>query len=199
MQDISIGEKYDNIAAWWQEHHLTSNYGVPQLDKALAYAQHFDTALDVGCGAGGRLISKIEARGFTVTGLDASSEMIKLAEQTHPKANFIHADIENWDTDETFDFICAWDCLFHLPLKAQEPVLTKLCQTLNKGGILFHSFGDAIGAHIDEWRGQNFPYSSIGIMQNIEVMNRNGLTPLHLELDQHPEKHVYSIAVKALR
>ena len=200
MDSISIGEKYDKIASWWNEHHLDSDYGVAQVEKALAFTTHTETALDVGCGSGGRFIRRLESRGFKVTGVDASQEMIRLAKTNHPNSNFIQTDIQLWETDETFDFILAWDCLFHLPLRAQKPVLSKLCRRLKDGGVLIHSFGDATGdEHVDQWRGQEFQYSSIGISQNIQVMKDNGLSLLHLELDQFPESHVYSIAIKAVR
>ena len=200
MDVIGIGEKYDAIASWWNARHLDSDYGVAQVEKALGFTKHAQSALDVGCGSGGRFIRRLEARGFEVTGVDASAEMIGLAKHNHPKCDFIKSEIQHWETDKTFDFILAWDCLFHLPLEAQKPVLSKLCRLLRKGGVLIHSFGDAIGDDtVDQWRGQEFRYSSIGISQNIEVMRDNGLSLLHLEFDQFPESHVYSISTKALR
>lgn len=194
-----IGEKYDLIAKWWDEQHRASDYGSAQVERALKYAPKAKSALDVGCSAGGRLTRKLEARGLDITGIDASSEMIKLARRHHPKARFIHCDIIKWETKDSFDFILAWDSLFHLPLRAQKPVLTKLCEMLNAGGILIYSFGDAIGEHSDQWRGQNFPYSSIGISENIAVLMKNKLSILHLERDQFPENHMYCIAIKERR
>jgi SAM-dependent methyltransferase len=196
MSKPDIGTQYDKIASWWHEYHLNSDYGVFALTCALSYGPKGGTALDVGCGLGGRMVHKMEAAGFSVTGVDASAEMIKLATATHPKARFIQADIAEWETEERFDFILSWDCLFHLPLSAQKPVLSKLCRLLNNGGILIHSFGDAIGHHQDEWRGQTFHYSSIGIIENLKTLMDCGLTPLHLERDQFPERHVYSIAIR---
>ena len=168
MSKNGIGAQYDQIAAHWNDRHLESDYGVAQVEKALSYTANNRRALDVGCGSGGRFIRRLETRGFDVTGLDASAEMIKLAQLNNPKANFIQANIEDWETDQKYDFILAWDCLFHLPLKAQKPVLEKLCNWLEKDGVLIHSFGDDIGGdHIDQWRGQDFTYSSIGIAQNM--------------------------------
>jgi len=37
----------------------------------------------VGCGAGGRLIRRLEARAFKITGIDASANMIDLARQNN--------------------------------------------------------------------------------------------------------------------
>jgi SAM-dependent methyltransferase len=196
----TVGEKYDTIAAWWNQYHFESEYGVAQLERALSYAVRQQNALDVGCGSGGRLIRRLQNSNFTVTGLDASSEMIKLAKLNHPDFKFIQSEIQDWETDETFDFILSWDCLFHLPLSQQKPVLSKLCDRLNENGILIYSFGDAVGdKNVDEWRGQEFRYSSIGIFENTKILTEKGLSILHLELDQFPEKHVYIIAAKAAR
>lgn len=196
MTARNIGRQYDKIAAWWNEHHKESSYGAAQLERALSMAAKGGRALDVGCGSGGRLIRSLEARGFEVTGLDASEKMIALAQENHPSAHFIHDDICNWESRETFDFILAWDSLFHLPLNMQQPVLSKLCQRLSKGGVMIHTFGDDTGEHKDRWRGQDFYYSSIGVQQNIEILHDHHLSILHLERDQYPERHIYMISKK---
>lgn len=196
MKSSDIGQQYDKIAAWWNDRHIASDYGVPQVERALAFASPAGTALDVGCGAGGRFVRLLENRGYHVVGLDASAEMINLARVNHPGGSFIQGDIGCWDTTDQFDFILAWDCLFHLPLNMQKPVLAKLCRLLSDGGIMIHTFGDGVGEHTDSWHGQEFRYSSIGIAENIEVLRENGLSMVHLELDQFPETHVYAISNK---
>ena len=193
----SIGQQYDAIAAWWHEYHQDSNYGIAALERALNFSNAGGHALDVGCGAGGRFIRRLEARNFQITGIDASAKMIELAVQNHPNGHFEQADIIAWRSDESFDFILAWDCLFHLPLEQQAPVLAKLCGMLKQGGILLYSFGDAEGSHRDDWRGQTFHYSSIGVTKNLEILHKQGLELRHLELDQFPEKHVFAIAKKS--
>lgn len=196
MSASKIGRQYDKLAAWWAEYHQDSDYGVAAVRRALKFAPHNGRALDVGCGAGGRLANLIETQGLVLTGVDASAQMIALAKTAHPKAEFQLADIRDWESDASFDFILAWDSLFHLPLNQQEPVLQKLCDLLTADGVLIYSFGDDVGSHSDEWCGQVFDYSSVGVSRNIEVLQNAGLTLRHLELDQFPEKHAYLIAQK---
>lgn len=196
MTPRTLGKKYDKIAAWWQEQHKNGVYGVAQLEKALSFRASGGTALDVGCGTGGRLVSALQKMNYAVTGIDVSAEMIKLACENHPNERFIHEDICAWNTTEKYDFICAWDSIFHLPHHKQEMVINKLCRFLNRDGILIYTFGNALGDHIDEWRGESFYYSSIGVNENLRLLIENQLTVLHLELDQYPEKHVYVIAKK---
>lgn len=194
MQPVDTGKSYDKIAQWWDQRHQTSEYGVSQVKRALSYAKNGGVALDIGCGVGGRMIHLMEQSGFAVTGLDVSAKMIKLATEKHPEHCFLHQDICTWQTDQQFDFILAWDSLFHLPLVQQQPVITKLCALLAEGGTLIYTFGNAEGEHTDQWHNDSFYYSSIGIEKNLQILLGNGLTPLHLELDQYPQTHVYLIA-----
>lgn len=196
MKPEELGKKYDKIAAWWHEQHRDGDYGIAQIENALKFRTEGGSALDVGCGAGGRVVRALQSRNYEVTGLDVSSEMIKLASENHPEQRFILQDIGTWVPAETFDFVVAWDSLFHVPYLEQASVITKLCRSLNGDGVLVYSFGDAIGEHTDEWRGDTFYYSSLGVNENIRLILKNGLKVLHLELDQYPEKHVYLIAQK---
>ena len=133
---------------------------------------------------------------FFVNGLDVSKKMIGLASANHPEHKFVHQDICSWETEETFDFILAWDSIFHLLLDVQEPVVSKLCQLLTKNGILIYTFGNAEGEHTDQWHNDTLYYSSIVINENVRVLINNGMSILQVELDQYPEKHAYTIAIK---
>ncbi len=198
MEPHELGKKYDRIALWWHEQHRESAYGIQQLERAMRYAvAGGGTALDVGCGAGGRVINALLDQGYEVTGIDVSPEMIRLATRNHPDAVFHLQDICTWEPDGTFDFIVAWDSIFHLPLQMQRTVIDKLCRLLKTNGIVFYSFGNATGDHTDTWHDDEFYYSSIGMNGNLAALLENGLTVLHLELDQFPEqRHAYVIGQK---
>jgi len=196
MNPKELGKKYDKIAQWWHEKHHDSRYGLKQLELALKFVSGGRSALDVGCGAGGRIISKLEDQGFVVTGVDVSEEMITLAIQNHPNCSFYVKDICTWETEKKFNLIIAWDSIFHLPLHMHRAVIDKLCYLLENGGVLIYTFGNAIGEHTDMWHEDEFYYSSIGINYNLTALINNKLTIMHLELDQFPEKHVYVVARK---
>ena len=198
MDPLLLGKKYDKIAQWWHNQHVESGYGVRQFERAIGFTENGGKALDVGCGAGGRFIRILQDRGFSVTGLDVSQEMVNLASHNHPQHNFMQQDICSWQTDEKFNFIVAWDSIFHLPFMMQKPVVSKLCELLEKGGILIYTFGNEVGESTAQWHNDTFYYSSIGINDNVKLLIENGLSILHLELDQYPEKHVYAVATKLL-
>lgn len=197
MNPTELGKKYDKIAHWWHAQHEHSRYGLHALERALQWAPQGGEALDVGCGAGGRFIRRLQAQGFRVTGLDVSATMIQLARQQHPEHQFLQQDICHWQAVQDFDVIMAWDSLFHLPLSQQKPVLARLSAALRPGGVLMYSFGNAHGEHTDCWRDDHFYYSAIGINENVQWLFQQGLSLLHLELDQHPENHAYLIATRS--
>ena len=197
MEPAILGTKYDKIAQWWHDQHFHSAHGVKQFEKAVDFSVGAGKALDVGCGAGGRFIRILQNKGFSVTGIDVSTEMIKLAGRNHPEHKFIVQDICSWETDQQFNFIVAWDSIFHLPLGMQKPVVSKLCRLLAKDGVLIYTFGNAYGEHTHQWHDDTFYYSSIGINENMQLLINNGMSVLHLELDQYPEiRHAYTIVIK---
>lgn len=189
-----LAKSYDKIARQWNTDMIGSEYGIPMIDRAIQYCTEKKTALDVGCGSGGRIINRIMENGFELTAIDVSEGMLALARENHPQVRFEQADIIEWGTTERFDLIVAWDSIFHLPLEHQEPVVEKLCRFLNPQGILVYTFGDAEGAHEDTWLGEKFGYSSIGIDANLKILSENGCQCRHLELDQYPLNHVSVIA-----
>ncbi len=196
VDPVEIGAKYNKIATWWHDRHFDSAYGVASFNKALVFCQPNSKTLDVGCGAGGRFINLLNSQGMHVTGIDVSRSMINLAKVNHPDNRFILSDICTWQTDEQFDFIFAWDSIFHLPLNMHKLVIDKLSSMLTAKGILAYTFGNAEGENTSEWLNDTFYYSSIGINENIKQLMANGLTLLHLELDQYPEKHTFVVAQK---
>ncbi len=209
MTPEETARNYDKVAEYWNEQHLTSQYGLKQIERALEYCDNKIDALDVGCGSGGRVTNRLIESGFSIKGIDVSSKMLALAQSQHPEIDFEQADICKWETTQTFDFIIAWDSIFHLPMANQEPVVSKLCKYLKPDGILIYTFGDDHGeiedySFRDDETGKQmgdldndlFGYGTIGINENIRVLNENNCKCMHLEIDQFPLKHVFVIAKK---
>jgi SAM-dependent methyltransferase len=198
MDSKETGKHYDAIASWWLDQMKDSTYGVAALARALTYVGRGREALDVGCGCEGRFIKILLDRGYRCTGLDISSEMIALAAQRHPSAEFAIGDICTWQLPRTYDVITVWDSTFHLPLEQHEPVLLKLCDGLAKNGVLLVTAGggDEPGTIQGEFGGKRFEYSTLGVPESVRLLWRFGCSVRHLEYDQYPENHVYLIARK---
>lgn len=196
MHPSTIGSNYDAIAHLWQRD-TPVTYGIAALERALRFCTRPGVALDVGCGSQGRFLDLLEKRGFQTEGLDISSRMIALARERSPQTTFHTADICEWEPCGKYDFISAWDSTFHLPLDCQAPVLSKLCGALrSKGVLLFTCGGGPAGEIVGSFHGFEFGYSTLGVAGFVRILAAEGLSCMHVEYDQHPENHVFIVAVK---
>ncbi len=116
MQPAETARSYDEIAHQWLEPHLETN-GMRQHEHALKFRrQQGGRALDVGCGCHGRFIRLLTQHGYLTEGLDISARMLDLARQRHPGVVFHHADVCQWQPPGEYEFISAWDSIWHVPL-----------------------------------------------------------------------------------
>jgi len=99
---------------------------------------------------------------------------------------------------QKYDFITAWDSIWHVPLHAQASVISKLANALNPNGVMIFSFGglNEPGEHTDDAMGPLMYYSSLGINGYIQVILDNACIIKHFEFDQSPELHAYIGAQK---
>lgn len=202
MEPSKIAASYDSIAHRWLEPHLETN-GVRQHQLALQFRPtgaggNVGAALDVGCGCSGRFIRLLESAGYEVEGLDVSARMLALAKERLPHVRFHQADICEWAPARQYDFITAWDSIWHVPLDRAESVLRKLCAALNPGGILIWTMGGLDGPEEkhDSSMGPPVYYSVLGISKTLQTIADEGCVCRHLEYDQWPEKHLFLIVQK---
>ena len=193
------GKNYDAIASWWRAQHGNSKYGVAQLERAISFTESRGLALDVGGGSSGRFMRVLQEAGFSLAGMDVSSEMLKHAEQEVTDAHYFLGNIGICELEKKYDFLSAWDSTFHLPLELQEPALKSMCGALNSKGVLIFTCGGVSepGTISGGFRGEDFEYSSLGVEEYLRLLRKFSCEFLHVEFDQGPsESHVYIIARK---
>lgn len=90
--------------------------------------------MDVGCGNGRECKYMVE-KGFHVTGIDLSPEMLKIAKERVPHVEFKIMDISNITYPEnSFDGIIANSSLFHVPIEELPKVLNSFRKILKQNG-----------------------------------------------------------------
>ena len=94
--------------------------------------------LELGCG-NGRDAKEILKLTNDYIGIDASEEMIKLAQQALPNANFMVADMLDYPFPPNTDIVFAFASLLHFNKQQLEQMLIKTHQSLVKGGIFYIS------------------------------------------------------------
>lgn len=197
MYPIETGQNYDKIAEWWINAQMERpEYGMQYIRKAIRYTQNKSKALDLGCGGTGRTISEILNHNFDVTGVDVSSEMIRLAKHKHPNVNFLNVDFISWNTEEKFDLIIAWDSIFHAPRELQASATEKMCNMLNPGGVLLFTAGSYEGDASGEMENILFEYGTIGYRRYLAIIERMKCKIILMEEDQFPAGHMVFICQK---
>ena len=201
MKPDEVGKSYDQIAERWNDDRFPRTNGLDQHARAIAFASQRRRALDIGCGCSGRVLDLLMQSGFRAEGLDISERMVELARLRHPGVTFHHADICQWEFPTEYDFVSAWDSIWHVPLEAQRRVLTKILAGLSPGGVCIFTTGgvDEPSETRDSAMGPPMYHGALGIPLTLEVLGASGCVCRHLEYDQYPELHVYIIAQKQIQ
>lgn len=198
MDPQQTAEIYDRLAHVWHDDAFNHLNGIGQHQRALRFVAGRRHAIDIGCGSSGRIIGLLLAEGFAVEGLDISPGMLRLAEKRHPAVPYHLADIRTWQAPRKYDFISAWDSIWHAPLADHGAILEKLCGALAEGGVLIFTTGGVDGPEevTNDHMGEPLYHAAPGIPMLLETISRHGCICRHLEYDQWPEKHVYLIVQK---
>jgi 2-polyprenyl-3-methyl-5-hydroxy-6-metoxy-1,4-benzoquinol methylase len=198
MNPVEQAENYNEIADFWSNSNFKSENGIAQHKRALQFSRKSGCAIDIGCGSNSRILNLLQQHGFEVEGLDFSIEMLNLAKHVNPQIVYHHADICNWNFPKKYEFISAWDSIWHVPLAQQEAVLRKLCKSLSEGGVLIFSSGavEEAGDSVSLFLGKKLYHAALGVAKLLEVLNSCGCICRHLENDDWPGSHLYIIAQK---
>src|SRR2546429_546812 len=117
-----MSSPYDAFAwfydRYWAEPHRA--WQMPALEKLLFPAlPPGGRVLDVCCGTG-NLARHFVLRGYEVTGVDSSREMLRVARENVPEANFVRTDAADIHLDHAVDAaVCLFDSVNHL-LEAEQ-------------------------------------------------------------------------------
>ena len=195
MKPSEQAKNYDEIASHWRGNDFNRDNGIAQHKIAFQFVKNKGNAIDIGCGSSGRIIDLLLDQGFVVEGLDFSIEMLKLAKQSHPQTTFHYADICTWSFPKKFDFISAWDSVWHAPLESHENILKKLCAALNPNGVLIYTSGavDKPGEDSSEFLGQDLYHAALGVPALLHIIDTCDCICRHLENDDWPNRHLYLV------
>jgi ubiquinone/menaquinone biosynthesis C-methylase UbiE len=127
--------------------HAHWTHAYRQLDNQPFYDLAFDWigqhipagahVLDAGCGAGTKT-AHLLARGYKVTAVDLSRDMLTEAQLANPAAVCQQADLTALPfPDGHFPAVVCWGVLMHIP--SVEKALRELCRVTAHGGVLILS------------------------------------------------------------
>src|SRR5262249_41688764 len=105
---------YDTFAKFYD---LVMGARTPGIERVRRYIERYRPSaaslLELGCGTGAVVAGLAE--GMRITGIDLSTEMLKVATRNVPEARFVEGDITAFSLGEKFDVvICVFDTINHL-------------------------------------------------------------------------------------
>ena len=142
--DVTI-ETYNNIVNEYIDYYKSKDLGGKvqfqrEIDYICQRLKDDAKILDVGTAIGDYpkyLTEKMKTKKYDVIGIDASSNMIKIASENAPKANFKLMDVRKMDFDDnTFDAIICFATLIHVNDDECEKILYNFDKILKKDGII---------------------------------------------------------------
>ena len=150
MEKKDIIQFFDGCASWWDADMIRNEAVITRiLDNGGI--QPGVQVLDVACGTG-VLFPDYLKRGATVTGIDISPEMVKVAQGKFPEITVLCGDVEETEFDQSFDCIMVYNAFPHFPEPAR--LIQRLAKLLKPGGILSIAHGMSRASLLDHHAGR---------------------------------------------
>ena len=133
MDKKEIADFFDRCAPWWDDDMIRNEHIITTiLDNAgIRDGIH---VLDVACGTG-VLFPDYQKRSVeSITGIDISPEMAKIAQSKFPEVKVICGDVEETAFDRQFDAIMVYNAFPHFPDPAR--LIGVLAKLVKPGGRL---------------------------------------------------------------
>ncbi len=174
----NVYEVYNKIAQWFSENRYTGLLEKEYLDSVIDKIGVHGSVLDLGCGTGVPILKYLLSKGLNVTGVDASSEILKIAKANFPATEFILQDMRQLALNTQFDAIIAWHSFFHLPASDQPTMFKIFAKHLNPKGILLFTSGPQHGEAWGMNGGENLFHASLAPEEYKALLHKHGFKVL---------------------
>jgi 2-polyprenyl-3-methyl-5-hydroxy-6-metoxy-1,4-benzoquinol methylase len=192
---------YDIIADEYNSNRLSRKGVVNEFFDSLSeFFPKRGKMLDIGCGGGEPVTGYFARKGYDVTGVDISGEMIRIAREQIPQGKFIQADMSECCFDNaSFDLIVSTFAIIHIPQKEQEQLLQNIRGWLKPSGIAYLVLGARNEKEIvREWKGVRMYWSHFGPDKYRKIFKQIGLDIMWEEIEDFPNgERFYNVILKS--
>ena len=164
MEKKDVIEFFDRCAPSWDAEMVKSDAIIGQILDNAEVTEGLDI-LDVACGTGVMIPYYLERNAASVTAIDISSEMAKIAAEkfaAEPRVTVICGDVEEAAFDRQFDRVVVYNAFPHFP--NPQHLIRTLAGLLKEGGRLTIAHG-ACREAIDNHHSGSASKVSNGLMQ----------------------------------
>jgi cyclopropane fatty-acyl-phospholipid synthase-like methyltransferase len=191
-------EIYNSNAEEFDQQRLKNLYEKKWLDLLLNELKEGDEILDVGCGAGEPIARYFIEKGMKVTGVDFSTEMIRLAAKRFPQNEWFVQDMRELKLNRKFKAIIAWNSFFHLTQDDQLLTFSLFHKHLLDDGIILLTVGHEKGEITGRVNNNEVYHSSLSPEGYKELIKRYNLTIIDFVLsDLECNGHTVLLAKKS--
>lgn len=143
--------------------------------------------LDAGCGSGVPVTRYLE-QFFDVTGVDFAEEQIRRARRLVPEATFLCGDVTDLAfADETFDAICSYYAIIHIPRGEHRGLLQNFYRMLRPQGLALLLMGTTDSPEdIADYHGVQMFWSHYDAETNRRMLEECGFAVLWVTLVEDP-------------
>jgi SAM-dependent methyltransferase len=174
MGSERIAGLYEENAAAWDRQRGRDLFEQPWLERFAALLPPGGSVLDIGCGMGEPIAAWFIARGFALTGVDASASLIALCRERFPEREWLVADMRSMELGRRFDGLLAWHSFFHLSPADQRPMFPRFARHAADGAALMFTSGITEGEAIGEWQGEPLYHGSLDTAEYRRLLEGNG-------------------------
>jgi ubiquinone/menaquinone biosynthesis C-methylase UbiE len=167
---------YNKIANAYLATRSEFSEDVRLLDNLAQKLTKGDRILDAGCGAGVP-VTRFLCQSFRVIGADFAEVQVKLAHQLVPQAQFVCQDITKLGfQDDTFNAICSYYAIIHIPRKAHEEIFQSFYRLLKPFGWILLCLGaeDLEEDIVEDYLGARMYCSHFDAETNIRLIRKSG-------------------------
>lgn len=147
MEKKEIAAFFDHCAPWWDSD-MVRNEEIIATILDNGGIRPGIRVLDVACGTGVLFPDYLKRDVASVTGIDISPEMVKIAQRKFPEVTVVCGDVEEAEFAEPFDAVMVYNAFPHFPDPAR--LVQALAKLVRPGGKLSVAHGmsrAALAAH----------------------------------------------------
>ena len=138
MNKETIREFFNDFAPRWDNEPIADREIIDAILDNGGVTENIDV-LDIGCGTGVLFPYYLERNVKSITAVDLSPEMVKIAKNKFPQADVICGDAENITFDGQFDVIMIYNAFPHFP--NPKALIENLSKALKQNGRISIAHG----------------------------------------------------------
>lgn len=176
---------YDLIAEQWTKARRALPFREKSyVDQLIKFTMPGAHILDLGCGMALLIARYLLDRGYRMTGVDSSPEMLRLAREHCPEAEYILGDMVTVELTGRYQGMVAWDSIFFIPRMHHTGLFQAMHRWLEPNAPVLLSLGGSdAGDFIAPMFGVDFSYSGHSPEVSLRLLREAGFEILLSEID----------------